>query len=181
MALVVRMDMTRFAEDFNPDPKLGTLSIDRLEPITHGTDTYTYAVRFKAEGWRKGRWSGRVKFLHEYSNGILKLMATAVLMLLKRYPELQAGRFGVPRNRVKCRLCGTTAWSQFLHDFSSCGCGAVTTDGGYDYVQRNGEPKNMIEVKEEWQSDSKKVKKSRAASATKPYKLQRTKGSVLNG
>lgn len=176
MSLIVKMAMgDQDANTFGPDPQLGTLCIDRLEHITHGTDTYMYSVKFRAKGWRNNKWSSRSRFQHQYSDGALKLTATAVLVLLKKYPELQAGRYGVPRNRVKCRLCGTVAWSQFGHDFSSCSCGAVSADGGYDHCSRSGEPKNMIEVKEEWQSDLKPAKKSNARSAATPVKVSKTK------
>lgn len=40
------------------------------------------------------------------------------------------------RNRCRCKLCGDVIESRRRHDFISCKCGAVFTDGGTDYIRR---------------------------------------------
>lgn len=36
---------------------------------------------------------------------------------------------------IKCPLCGCTIYSRARHDFRSCKCGAVSVDGGFDYMK----------------------------------------------
>ena len=40
-------------------------------------------------------------------------------------------------NKAQCRKCGDVIWSQSVHDFVSCECGAIFVDGGTSY-QRSG-------------------------------------------
>jgi hypothetical protein len=40
------------------------------------------------------------------------------------------------RNAVRCRRCGTVIESTYRHDFKTCPCGAVSVDGGLDYLRR---------------------------------------------
>lgn len=40
------------------------------------------------------------------------------------------------RNVAECRLCGDVIESKSRHDFVSCKCGEIFTDGGLDYVRR---------------------------------------------
>jgi len=49
-------------------------------------------------------------------------------------------------NAVGCKKCKTTAVSQHRHDYVSCECGAVSADGGHDYIRRVGNLENMIEL-----------------------------------
>lgn len=48
------------------------------------------------------------------------------------------------RNRCQCRKCGDIIESKHTHDFVSCQCGAIFTDGGKDYVRRGYKDKNDI-------------------------------------
>lgn len=37
---------------------------------------------------------------------------------------------------MKCLRCGDIIESKTRHDFVSCSCGAIFTDGGHDYIRR---------------------------------------------
>ena len=39
-------------------------------------------------------------------------------------------------NKCQCRKCGDIIESKHRHDFVSCKCGAIFTDGGLDYIRR---------------------------------------------
>ena len=41
-------------------------------------------------------------------------------------------------NKIKCKKCGDIIESTYRHDFRSCKCGAVSVDGGKDYLRRCG-------------------------------------------
>jgi len=45
-------------------------------------------------------------------------------------------------NAVGCRKCKTTAVSAYQHDYVTCKCGEVFTDGGNAYIRRGA--KNMF-------------------------------------
>lgn len=49
-------------------------------------------------------------------------------------------------NKIACRKCGEIIESTSVHDFRSCACGAVSVDGGKDYLRRIGSPTDMIEM-----------------------------------
>lgn len=40
------------------------------------------------------------------------------------------------KNTIKCNLCGDIIESTFRHHFVTCSCGAVSVDGGKDYLRR---------------------------------------------
>lgn len=42
-------------------------------------------------------------------------------------------------NRGRCRICQTVIESKHVHDFVSCKCGAVSVDGGHEYLRRVGD------------------------------------------
>ena len=42
-------------------------------------------------------------------------------------------------NKIKCNKCGDIIESTHRHDFKFCQCGAVTVDGGKDYLKRSYE------------------------------------------
>ncbi len=54
----------------------------------------------------------------------------------------------IKRNRVHCKICSQTIESKHRHDFVTCFCGAVSVDGGLDYLKRVGDSKNYIEMSE---------------------------------
>lgn len=41
-------------------------------------------------------------------------------------------------NQIKCKICDNEIYSAYCHDFKSCKCGAVSVDGGQDYLRRVG-------------------------------------------
>lgn len=45
----------------------------------------------------------------------------------------------IVRNSVRCSRCGVEIVSAYRHDFRSCRCGAVSVDGGHDYLRRVGD------------------------------------------
>jgi hypothetical protein len=49
--------------------------------------------------------------------------------------------------KIRCRKCRDVVYSIYRHDFSTCKCGAVSLDGGFDYCRIVGEPENVLEVK----------------------------------
>ena len=42
----------------------------------------------------------------------------------------------VVTNKCQCRQCGDIIESKSAHDFVSCKCGAIFTDGGTAYIRR---------------------------------------------
>lgn len=40
------------------------------------------------------------------------------------------------QNEVQCLNCNDIVWSGSRHDFKSCKCGAVSVDGGQEYIRR---------------------------------------------
>ena len=52
----------------------------------------------------------------------------------------------IRRNRAQCKLCKDIIESKHRHDFVTCKCGKLSVDGGYDYIKRSGEPKNIKEL-----------------------------------
>jgi len=43
------------------------------------------------------------------------------------------------RNSAKCKKCGDEIESTYCHDFKSCKCGAISVDGGRDYIRWVGD------------------------------------------
>ena len=41
------------------------------------------------------------------------------------------------KNAVKCKICGDVIESVHTHDYKTCSCGAVSVDGGKDYLKRS--------------------------------------------
>ncbi len=49
-------------------------------------------------------------------------------------------------NRARCRGCGAVIESKHRHDFVTCACGAISIDGGTDYLKRVGDPKDFLDL-----------------------------------
>lgn len=49
------------------------------------------------------------------------------------------------RNAAKCRRCGDEIESKYRHDFRTCKCGAISVDGGLDYLRRVGNPWDFVD------------------------------------
>jgi hypothetical protein len=45
----------------------------------------------------------------------------------------------IRKNACRCTKCDTVIESRHVHDFVSCRCGAVFTDGGREYIRRGGD------------------------------------------
>ncbi|MBD5112451.1 MAG: hypothetical protein HDT42_07995 [Ruminococcaceae bacterium] len=54
------------------------------------------------------------------------------------------------KNSVKCNLCGEIIVSEDVHDLKFCKCGAVSVDGGNDYLRRTyrNSPNDYTELSE---------------------------------
>ena len=60
------------------------------------------------------------------------------------------------RNAFKCNKCGDVIESLSRHDFKTCSCGAISVDGGHDYIHlglkqglTNADYENLCEWEEE--------------------------------
>ena len=49
------------------------------------------------------------------------------------------------QNEAQCRKCNDIIWSAHRHDFKTCKCGAISVDGGMDYIRRVGNPEDIID------------------------------------
>lgn len=49
-------------------------------------------------------------------------------------------------NKIKCNKCGDIIESKSRNDFRTCSCGAVSVDGGLDYIRRCGELEDYEEL-----------------------------------
>lgn len=47
------------------------------------------------------------------------------------------------RNAIRRKKCGDIIESKSVHDFKTCSCGAVSVDGGHEYLRRCGNPDDM--------------------------------------
>ncbi len=60
------------------------------------------------------------------------------------------------KNSVKCNLCGEIIVSEDVHDLKFCKCGAVSVDGGNDYLRRTykNSPDDYTELSEYEETES---------------------------
>lgn len=57
-------------------------------------------------------------------------------------------------NRCKCRQCNEIIESRHRHDFVSCSCGAIFTDGGLSYIRRGAKDfKDIIDLSETYEEE----------------------------
>jgi hypothetical protein len=49
------------------------------------------------------------------------------------------------RNAAKCLKCNDIIESKHVHDFVTCRCGAISVDGGHDYLKRSFTPGSKYE------------------------------------
>lgn len=54
----------------------------------------------------------------------------------------------IKRNKIHCKICSQTIESKHRYDFVTCFCGAVSVDGGLDYLRRVGDLEDYIEMSE---------------------------------
>ncbi|MCH5325471.1 MAG: hypothetical protein J1E39_09705 [Eubacterium sp.] len=53
------------------------------------------------------------------------------------------------RNAIRCKKCGDIIESKSVHDFKTCSCGAVSVDGGHEYLRRCG---NLGDIEERYET-----------------------------
>lgn len=51
-------------------------------------------------------------------------------------------------NKIKCKKCGDIIESKSVHDFVTCKCGAVSVDGGHNYIRRCGSQEDFEDLSE---------------------------------
>lgn len=51
-------------------------------------------------------------------------------------------------NKIRCKKCGDIIESRSVHDFVTCKCGAVSADGGHEYLRRCGELEDFEDLSE---------------------------------
>ena len=57
-------------------------------------------------------------------------------------------------NKCQCRKCGDVIESKFRHDFVSCKCGSIFTDGGTDYIRRGADDlDNIVDLSESYEEE----------------------------
>ena len=57
-------------------------------------------------------------------------------------------------NKCQCRKCGDVIESKHRHDFVSCKCGAIFTDGGNAYVRRGADDlSDIIDMSETYMEE----------------------------
>ena len=52
----------------------------------------------------------------------------------------------IVENKAMCNKCGDVISSKHSHDFVSCSCGAISVDGGQEYIRRVGSLKDMSDM-----------------------------------
>jgi hypothetical protein len=50
------------------------------------------------------------------------------------------------QNAVNCLACGDLIVSKHRHDFVTCTCGAISVDGGQEYLRRVGDFGNAVDL-----------------------------------
>lgn len=56
-------------------------------------------------------------------------------------------------NKIRCKKCNDIIESVSVHDFKTCSCGAVSVDGGHDYLRRCGYKEDIEELSEYEEDD----------------------------
>ena len=51
----------------------------------------------------------------------------------------------IVQNAATCLSCGDFIFSKHRHDFVTCTCGAISVDGGQDYLRRVGDFTNAVD------------------------------------
>jgi hypothetical protein len=52
----------------------------------------------------------------------------------------------IVQNAVNCLSCGDLIVSKHRHDFVTCTCGAISVDGGQEYLRRVGDFANAVDL-----------------------------------
>jgi len=49
-------------------------------------------------------------------------------------------------NKIRCKKCGEEIESTHRHEYKTCRCGAVSVDGGHEYLRRCGNYEDWEEM-----------------------------------
>ena len=61
-------------------------------------------------------------------------------------------------NKARCKRCGSVIESVSTHNLKRCSCGAISVDGGLEYIRRNGDSEDyeelsVYQLKYQWTED----------------------------
>ena len=65
-------------------------------------------------------------------------------------------------NKAKCKKCKDIIESTYRHDFVTCKCGAISVDGGKDYLRRAFRDIDDIEELSEYEEKNEEKKNSKS-------------------
>lgn len=54
--------------------------------------------------------------------------------------------FKILKNAARCKKCDTVIESTHVHDFVTCNCKAIFTDGGLTYIRRGGDLDSIVDL-----------------------------------
>lgn len=82
-----------------------------------------------------------IERLRDENEGLRKCVEelTAMVKSLQK-EEVDEEKYKILANKAKCRKCGDIIESRSVHDYVHCKCGAISVDGGLDYLKRGGSP-----------------------------------------
>lgn len=81
------------------------------------------------------------------------------------------------QNAVQCISCGDFIVSKHRHDFVTCSCGAISVDGGQDYLRRVGDMGSAIDLS--WSLPD-ELYKACAEAVDNAIKTNRNKFGIAN-
>lgn len=70
----------------------------------------------------------------------------ATIRYIKPKPATPLVKVTIVRNMARCEKCNDTIESKYCHDFVTCKCGAISVDGGKDYLRRVGNSSDFIDL-----------------------------------
>jgi len=85
----------------------------------------------------------------KYTNALIGVIASFFPELpQKEERKKEYKTFRILRNRAYCNKCNATIESTHRHDFVTCPCGAISVDGGHDYLRRVGNIEDISDISE---------------------------------
>lgn len=83
----------------------------------------------------------------------------------------------IVQNAVQCITCGDFIYSAHRHHFNTCSCGAISVDGGQEYLRRVGDMGSAIDLS--W-SLSDEIYKACAEAVQDAIDTKRNKFGIAN-
>jgi hypothetical protein len=83
----------------------------------------------------------------------------------------------IVQNAVTCLGCGDFIFSKHRHDFVTCTCGAISVDGGQDYLRRVGDFSNAVD--HSWEIPD-ELYRACGEAAEEAYNTGRNKFGIAN-